>query len=53
MGRPKLNVRQISVQLTPDLAARLNALVPTHQRSVFIRAAIVKALDEAERNKAP
>lgn len=51
MGRPALNVRQISVQLTPEIYDRLTALVGSHHRSVFIRQAIEKALDEAEKPK--
>lgn len=49
MGRPTLNVKQVSVYLTPQTVTRIEALVGRHARSVFIRQAIVKALDEAEK----
>lgn len=53
MGRPKLNVKQISLQVNPETLARIEALVGRHARSIFIRQAIEKALDEAERPKPP
>ena len=53
MGRPALNVKQITVYLTPETVTRIEALVGRHARSVFIRQAIEKALDEAERPKPP
>lgn len=53
MGRPKLNVKQISVQMTAELYYRLTALVGTHHRSAFIREAIEKALDQAEKAPPP
>lgn len=53
MGRPKLNVKQVGVQLTPEILARIDALVGGHRRSVFIRKAIEAALDEAEKPKPP
>lgn len=51
MGRPKLNVQQVTVYLTPETVTRIEALVGRHARSIFIRQAIEKALDEAERPK--
>lgn len=49
MGRPKLNVQRISVYLTPGILERIDAVAGGHQRSVFIRQAIEKALDQAEK----
>lgn len=51
MGRPKLNVQQVTVYLTPETVGRIEALVGRHARSIFIRRAIEKALAEAERSK--
>lgn len=50
MGRPKLNVKQVGVQLTPLGLARLDRLFGNrrNQRSKFIREAIDAALDVAE-----
>jgi len=55
MGRPKLNVKQISAQVTEESLERLRALFGNrrNQRSAFIRKAIEKALDEAEKPASP
>lgn len=52
MGRPKLNVRQISMQITPEILDRIDALVGGHHRSKFIRQAIENELARAEAEKA-
>ncbi len=53
MGRPKLNVQQVTVYLTPETVARIEGLVGCQARSIFIRQAIEKALDEAEKPRPP
>lgn len=53
MGRPALNVKRISVFLPTDLPRRIDALVGAQKRSAFIREAIERALDEAEKHKPP
>ncbi|MDR7231409.1 metal-responsive CopG/Arc/MetJ family transcriptional regulator [Caulobacter sp. BE264] len=52
MGRPKLNVKQVGVQLTPEILERIDAVVGQHRRSGFIRQAIEAALVKAEAEKA-
>lgn len=53
MGRPALNVKQITVYLPLEMIARIDAQVGPNARSVFIRQALGKALDEAEKIKPP
>ena len=52
MGRPKLNLKQVGVQLTPEILDRIDALVGGHHRSKFIRQAIENELARAEAEKA-
>lgn len=53
MGRPALNVKRISVFLNPETYQRIDDLVGAQKRSAFIRQAIERALDEAEKSKPP
>lgn len=53
MGRPKLNVKQVSVHLPVEICQRIDTLVGGYGRSAFIRQAIEKALDEAEKAVPP
>lgn len=51
MGRPPMNVTPILVRLPADVPDRIDALVGKNKRAQFIREAVEKALEEAEKAK--
>lgn len=48
MGRPPLNMSVTSVRFPPELLERIDALVGTNQRAIFIREAVEARVKYAE-----
>jgi predicted DNA-binding protein len=46
MGRPPLDVKAITIRLSPDVIERIDAITGTHGRAAFIRKAVEYGLHE-------
>ena len=49
MGRPNMGVKETKVRLTPDVRARIAALVGANRMAAFIRDAIDEKLAREEK----
>ena len=51
MGRPALGVKETKVRLSPEVRARIAALVGENRMAAFIREAVERELERREKAK--